>query len=124
MSSNALAPRLAWKPGLRRGSSEARNRATKDRGRSSPSRATFVVCREHVVHGGIQRGLAPALQRVSIAMTAPSSKRDTSRLRLIDDEALVAVTGGLFSWEARPPMSSVSTGFGAWERSMKAKGLL
>jgi len=37
---------------------------------------------------------------------------------------LATVTGGLLPWEARPAMASVSTGFGTWERSMKAKGLL
>jgi hypothetical protein len=54
-------------------------------------------------------------------MTKPHSKTMPTPL-LIDQLAIV--TGGLLAWEASPAMSSVPTGFGAWERSLKAKNLL
>lgn len=48
---------------------------------------------------------------------------DDHLIPLVDDE-LAIVTGGMLAWEAGPAMSGVQTGYGAWERAMKAKGLL
>jgi hypothetical protein len=52
--------------------------------------------------------------------TVPSP--DDQLIPLVDGE-LAIVTGGLLPWEALPAMS-IATGYGAWERAMKAKGLL
>jgi hypothetical protein len=43
----------------------------------------------------------------------------------LDVDALAAVTGGAEPfWVARPPMSSVPSGFGAWSDAMRQRSLL
>jgi len=43
----------------------------------------------------------------------------------IDITTLATVTGGIEAfWIANPPMSTVGTGYGAWERSARERGLL
>jgi hypothetical protein len=43
----------------------------------------------------------------------------------LDVRALATVTGGAEPfWIARPPMSSVPSGFNAWSEAMRQRGLL
>ena len=57
-------------------------------------------------------------------VTKKTRSNTVPELTSIAGDALAIVTGGLLPWESSPPMSSAATGFGAWERAMKAKGLL